>query len=173
MSNIGIAVRDQVIRKGGTGSINRLNRTTWACPRPGYEFPTSYDVVFFAVLWVMMRGDCSLCWCSVSDDERWLFALLMFCEWWWEVTVRFVDVSRMVDHHCFSLLFIVTQIFTTLASVPYYVCMIVLYFWNSVAQYIFARILGIYFEIPIQMLMVNGAFSRTTLCDIALYFIMQ
>jgi hypothetical protein len=39
-----------------------------------------------------MRGDCSLCWCSVSDDERWLFALLMFCEWWWEVTVRFFDV---------------------------------------------------------------------------------
>ena len=119
---------------------------------------------------VIWRG---LFWCSVSDDERWLFALLMFCEWWWEVTVRFVDVSRMVDHHCFSLLFIVTLIFTMLASVPYYVCIIVLYFWNSVAQYIFARILGIYFEIPIQMIMVNGAFSRTTLCDIALYFIMQ
>ena len=36
-----------------------------ACPKPGFGFPTSYVLVFYAQ-WVDARGDCSLCW-SIKD----------------------------------------------------------------------------------------------------------
>ena len=39
----------------------------------------------------------------------------LFCVQWvqfrWQVIVRFVDISRIVDHHCINFLFIMTEMF--------------------------------------------------------------
>ena len=50
-----------------------------ACPKPEPGFPTSYFMVFF-----------------------------VFNEWRWKGIVRFVDIGRIVDHHCLNFLFMVT-----------------------------------------------------------------
>ena len=47
-----------------------------ACPQSGFGFPTSYVKVIF-----------------------------MFNDLWWEMIVRFVDISRSVDHYCLNFLF--------------------------------------------------------------------
>jgi hypothetical protein len=50
---------------------------------------------------------------KLSLDERWLFILLMLVElltitvltfFRWEVIVCFVDIGRIVDHHCLNFL---------------------------------------------------------------------
>ena len=50
-----------------------------ACPKPEPAFPTSYFMVFF-----------------------------VFNEWRWKGIVRFVDIGRIVDHHCLNFLCMVT-----------------------------------------------------------------
>jgi hypothetical protein len=75
-----IVVGDPVIKMEGLGSHQRvLHRHIFVSdPRQDLDFPTSYVVVFF---------------------------FLMFKELRWEVIVRFVDIGEIVDHHCLNSIF--------------------------------------------------------------------